>query len=456
MAKAKILTAPTVENATAGDTRKEIPDGLVPGMALVVQPSGKKSWAVRYRSPTERVLRDGKLEPKLKKLTLGSYPVLSLADARKCAKEALQAVAEGQDPAAEKQAAKDTARDAEAADRDSFPTAAVHFVDRYAKRNNRVRSWLETARLLGLKPDPESDNEMAKRPLVPTGKGPVTLWKAKRVQDIARRDIIEILDKRVDEGAEISANRLFAALRRMFGWLVERGVISETPCRGIKAPTVERKRDRLLSDDEVRTLWKACDAVGHPFGPMVRVLLLTGARRNEVAGMEWRELDLEGAVWHLPAARAKNGEAHDIALAPAVVELLKAMPKIGKAPGYVFTTTGKTAVSGFSRAKERLDTAMLEAMQTDDPEAEAPADWTLHDLRRVVASGMARLGINLPVIEKCLAHKSGSFAGIMAVYQRHSFAEQQAAAWRAWADFLLALVEGRPADNVVSLHAAGA
>jgi integrase len=195
-------------------------------------------------------------------------------------------------------------------------------------------------------------------------------------------------------------------------------------------------RDRVLSDDELRLVWKAAEGMGWPFGPMVQLLVLTGQRRSEVAGMEWQEVDLEKATWVIPSHRTKNAEAHLVPLSPPAVAILASLPRVGD---YVFTTTGRTPVSGFSRAKAALD-----------GRAEI-APWRLHDVRRTVASGMARLGVNLPVIEKVLNHTSGSFAGIVGVYQRHSFADEKRRALEVWGRFVEELVSDEPAGNVVAL-----
>jgi integrase len=195
---------------------------------------------------------------------------------------------------------------------------------------------------------------------------------------------------------------------------------------------------------------------------MWRLLLLTGQRRNEIAGMRRAELEIGGddPGWLIPGNRTKNSNEHFVPLAPAVVDLIETQPKIGRM-GLVFTTTGTSPVSGFSRSKARLDAAMLAIMQKDaekagdDPAKVALTPWTLHDLRRTLASGMARLNINLPVIEKCLNHTSGSFAGIVSVYQRHEYREEKRTAFEAWANFVDQLVTDRPADNVIPMRAAG-
>jgi len=445
LTKASVLTARAVSGVTGDPAgRREIPDGALPGLYLVVQPSGAKSWALRYR-----------FDGKPRKLTLGSVLLkrdgdeiegvlplgqpMTLPEARRAAREALQTLAEGRDPNEAKKVAQ-AAKAARAADldrdRDLVRVQGERFIERYCKPRNR--SWKEVERQFKIEINP--------------------VWGERRVQDIGKRDVLDLLDAIIDRGSPVTANRVFASVRRFFGWLIERDVVQASPCTGIKKPTREKSRERILTDVEIRLFWKATEGFDHPFGPMWRLLLLTGQRRNEIAGMRCAELALDGEepCWLIPGSRTKNGNEHYVPLAPGVVEIIKAQPKIGKT-GLVLTTTGETPVSGFSRSKARLDAAMLGIMQKEadkageDPTKATLTPWTLHDLRRTLASGMARLNINLPVIEKCLNHTSGSFAGIVGVYQRHEFKEEKRAALEAWANFVDQLVNDRPGDNVVAI-----
>jgi integrase len=392
----KALTARTVEAMKPGPARREIPDGLLPGHYLIIQPSGNRSWAVRYRS-----------NGRPRKHTLGSYPAIDLATARKLAGAVLRKVAEGGDPGRDKKQAR-------APKADSIEAVAVQFIERHCKRANRPRTAEETDRLLRLHVLPR--------------------WRGRTVHEVTRRDVLDVLDRVVDGGAPIAANRTFAAVRKLFNWCVARDIIAASPCAGVKPPTAERSRDRVLSDHELRLVWQAAEKIGWPFGPLVKLLALTGQRRDEVAQMRWDELDLEAALWTLPRERVKTDQPHEVPLSPAAVKVLKPVPRIAGSP-FVFTTNGKAPSSGYSKGKRRLDALLPREMP----------DWRLHDLRRTAASGMARLGIDLPVIEKVLNHASGSFAGIVGVYQRHSFAEEKCAALDAWGHHVEQLVDGKSA-----------
>ncbi|RWM57446.1 site-specific integrase [Mesorhizobium sp.] len=439
---AKALTAQSVEKFKADPlNRREIPDALLTGLYLVVQPSGKKSWAVRYRA-----------FGKPRKVTLGSYPAFELAEARSEAQAVLRRVAKGEDPATAKKIAKRKSLDGEG----TVQAIARTFIARHAQRHNR--GWRDTARQIGLAPnkaleEPSDDPKTFK--VIPESF--LALQGHRQIGDITRAEIIAHIDDIYDGGKPIAANRTLAALKRLFSWCVERDLIPSSPCDRVKAPSAEQSRDRILTDAELQAVWKASEGLGWPFGPMVQMLVLTGQRRNEVSGMRWEEIDLKGKLWSLPRERAKNDQPHSVPLSAPAIELLESLPRI-EGQDFVFSTTGTTPVSGFSRMKRGLDAKVVAALREeaeerkDDPAQVSVADWWLHDLRRTCASGMARIGINLPVIEKVLNHVSGSFAGIVGVYQRHSFDDEKRAALDAWGNFILTLVDDKP-SNVIPISA---
>jgi integrase len=402
-----------------------VPDGRVVGLYLVCQVSGAKSWALRYR-----------VGGKPTKLTLGPYPTVDLATARRRAQEALGDIAGGKDPAAVKQASKAAARAEHAAEVDRVERVVELFIERHAKP--KTRDWRETERMLV--------------------KEVVGRWEGRRLSQITRAHVHEMLDEVVDRGAPIRANRVFAQFRKMSRWAIARGIIDRNPCDGMAAPSVETKRERVLSDDEVKLVWDAFEIAGWPFGRIGQLLLLTGARRDEVAGMQWGELDIAARVWTLPAARTKNRRNHQIPLSDAAVRILEQLPCTANARGFVFTVTGRTAVSGFSRFKDAVDRTILETLREgveargDDPQQMRPPErWTIHDVRRTVATNLQRLGVRLEVTEAVLNHVSGSRAGIVGIYQRHTWADEKRAAMDAWARRLDAIVTGAAGDNFVEL-----
>jgi integrase len=354
-----MLTDVQIKKLTTPTARREVPDGKITGLYLVLQPSGAKSWALRYRAAGKPT-----------KLTLGPYPTLDLANARRRAQEALGDVASGKNPAAEKKAARE-AQKAASSTADRVETVAASFIDKYVKRNVG-ESWArEAERLLTKEINPK--------------------FGCKRLGEVKKSDIHDLLDEIVDRGAPIVANRTLAVFRRLCNWAVERGVVDASPCDKIKAPAAEESRDRVLSDDEVRLAWTAFERLGWPFGQIAQLLLLTGARRDEIASGRWSEIDLEAKTWTIAKERSKNGVAHEIPLSDAAIAILKQLPRIGdRKDALIFSTTGLTAVSGFSRAKDAIDNVILAARGA---EVGAPDRWTFHDLRRTAASGMAGLGI---------------------------------------------------------------
>jgi integrase len=433
----KALTAKRIETVHATSSRQEIPDGLLVGLYLVVQPSGARSFAVRYRYAGQP-----------RKLTLGAFPAINLETARTLGAKALRAAAEGRDPASEKQSAKGDAKRQAAEEvrgkRDLFENVAREFIERHAMKQNRETTWRETARILGLRPSPDDPAK-----LVEIGGDVMPAWRGRKIQDITKRDIVALLDGVHDRGSPIMANRVLSAVRKLFNWALARDIIAASPCGGVAPPAPERSRDRVLSDDELRLVWNAAEGDGWPFGPLVKLLVLTGQRLAEVGGMRWDEVDLENRLWTLPAPRVKNDERHEVPLSDAAVAIIAALPRIKTTKGFVFATRRDAVVSTFSRAKDRLDAAILAALPKD---AKAPEHWTFHDLRRTMASGMAPLGIQLHVVEKILNHSSGTFGGVAGVYQRYSFATEKRSALAVWASHVEGVVSGKQRTNVVALR----
>jgi integrase len=407
---AATLTQRSVDQAKADPLkRREIPDGALPGFYLVLQPSGAKSWAVRYRfAGTPR------------KLTVGPYPRLSLGDARGAARSALRAASEGRDPAAERANKKREAT----AGRFTFGAVAEEYVKRHAKAHHRT--WGEAERLLT--------------------RADLATWKDRDIRAVTRRDVLDVLDAIIERGAAVQANRLLTRLKPFFAWCVERGILEVSPVATLRPPSPETSRDRVLADDELAAIWRAADEIGYPFGRAIQLLILTGQRRSEVLEAEWPEFDVVGRMWTLPKERSKTGVAHVVSLSEPVLNLLGDLPRIGAPPRLLFTTNGVTPFSGVSKAFDRL--GKLAARHRGAP----LAHWRPHDLRRTFASGCARLGVPVHVVEKALNHTSGTFGGIVGVYQRHDYLEERRHALEAWAAHVMGLVNGQAASNVVELR----
>ena len=244
------------------------------------------------------------------------------------------------------------------------------------------------------------------------------------------------MEKISDSGRDVSANRVLAHLSAFFNWAVRRDVIETNPASNVARTVKEVGRERFLSDEEIKLFWQACDRVGQPFGALFKVMLLTGQRRSEVAGMTDAEID--GTMWSLEGSRTKNGRAHTVPLSGAVLDLLNSVVRYPRSP-FIFTTTGKTPVSGFSKSFSTLCAAMLELGQGSSPPIDI-VPWRLHDLRRTCATGLASLRVPVRVTEAALNHVSGTGGGIVAVYQKHDFADERREALDAWASYVMELV----------------
>ncbi|TGN58589.1 site-specific integrase [Paracoccus liaowanqingii] len=405
------LSAATVDRMQPTDRRQEIPDSLCTGLYLTVQPSGKKGWQVRYRHSGVH-----------RRMSLGAYPILSLAEARQRAREALAAATEGRDPAEEVKAARAPKPED---DRDKIKILIVQ----YHKRH-----------LSGLK-----SGDMVRREL---DRFVVAAWGERNIQSITKRDVIELLDGIADSGRVVTANRIRAYLNKFLNWAVERDILPISPATGIKPVSKEVSRDRVLTADEIRWFWAACEAEAFPWGPLGQMLLLTGQRLNEVAQMT--DGEIRGTLWHLPSLRTKNARAHDIPLSDAAQAVLAGVERVRNGSGYVFTTNAKTPVSGFHKARIHIAEHMEAIASEERGEAVTIPKWGFHDLRRTAATGMARLGIPVRVTEAVLNHVSGTGGGIVAVYQRHDYADEKRQALEAWGRSVKLLVEGG-SGNVVMI-----
>jgi integrase len=413
------LTDRKIETLKLRDERFEIADAARSHLYLVVQPSGHKSWVVRYRSPVDRRHR---------KLTLDGAP--SVAAARELATEALDKVAKGHDPAAAKKAGRATSN--------SVDDAFRLFLDRHnrTKKGRLIRESTkrETARLLGYRRDPKDAKAW-----IATGNGAVAEWKNRTLPSMTPADVRGLLDGLVEKGP-VMANRTLTALKTCFTWHVRRApdTMAKSPCDGVDAPSPEGSgRDRTLTDAELAALWRAADATSYPFGRMVQMLILTGCRRDEVREAPWSEIDLTAREWLIPGQRTKNGREHLVPLSTAALTLLASLPRI-QGKGLLFTTTGKTPISGLAKCKQRLHVAMTKDL------GEEPERWTLHDLRRTFVTGLQRLRFPVEIAEACVNHRSGTMGGVTAVYARHDYRDEKRDALDGWAAHVTGIVAGRP------------
>jgi integrase len=383
----RTLTAAAVERirAPASGQIDHFDQGY-PGLALRVSYGGARTWVYFYR-----------LFGKQKRLTLGRWPSMSLAAARDAWRDARTTIDKGESPKHQ--------RPAQAS---SFAAVADEWLKRDQAHN---RSYAIVKRNI-------------ERCVLPA-------WEDRQIDTIGRRDINDLIDAVTDRGAIVMARRLHAYLHRLFRWAVGRGILETNPMAHLPKPGSETPRDRVLTDAELAQVFKSATKLRPTsYGPMYQLLILTGARRTEIAALRWSEIKDDTII--LGRDRTKAGAVHSIPLAPAALAILKQLPRIGPSD-FVFTVTGRNPAVDFSGTKRRLD-----AITRIPP-------WRIHDLRRTVATGLQRLGINLQVIEAILGHVGGSRSGIVAVYQRHGFDAEKRTALEAWGREVERIVDGKPA-----------
>lgn len=429
----------------SGEARVYLWDDKIKGFGCMVGSSGSRTYLMQYRiggrgNPTRRY-------------TIGRHGSITAEQARKRAEELSADIIRRIDPLASEREAKAEAQARNAAEakaqqdaeRLAFDTYADLFVERHAKaRKLRSAGEIEAVLVRDLKPH----------------FGSTPLPKIKRTDIRAALDTLE-------ERSPSAANKAHKWLRKLFVWAVQRGDIEASPMAAMPAPAPENRRTRVLSDDEIKAAWEASHALGHPFGPIVRLLILTGQRLREVAGLDWAEVNLKHRVWVIPAARTKNERDHLVPLSADAVEILEAQFKLipdadkdteQPKTGLVFSSTGKTPVSGFSKSKARLDSLIAKGEAKAAVEAGrdpvAMPKWVLHDLRRTFATGCQRLGIALEHTEAVLNHISGTRGGIVGVYQLHGYEREKRRALEAWADHVAEVLGRRSlTSNVEDINA---
>jgi integrase len=403
----------------------ELWDDLVPGFGLRISAGGSRTYFVMRRLNGKLVRRTvGKVPPDLAgRLAEGE---LTLPDARDKARQLLSDLARGFDPTEDKRALSTTAETP-----NTFGQVAEAYFKDPSKRGGAVL---------------RSKGELERKVRVD-----LAAWKDRPISEITRAEVRAVLNAK-HATSPVAANRLLALIRRIFRWAVREDLIAANPAMDIDPPAQEEERDRVLSLTELAQVWAGAEAMGYPFGPLIKMLILTAQRRSEVAGLTWAEVD--GKAWRLPDSRAKRGKGHLIPLSPRAVSILEELPRMGDRPTLVFTTGRRKAkpgedaspapVSGWSRMKDRLDKAIATATAKA---AEEPLDlarhslapWTLHDLRRSVATHLrdeAIMGdarVDRLTVSKILNHAEG---GMTRIYDRYSSDPEKRRALEAWAQVI--------------------
>lgn len=395
----KRLTTKSLENAKApsGKRRLELRDDLVIGLSMRVYDTGKKVFYLNKR-----------LDGSQRRIRVGEFPFVSLDQARVKAREILTQIELGEFENGD-----------HAPQCPTLAQVKEDFIRLYAKPRNR--DWKRTAAIL---------NKFQPLFGIP-------------LNEIKRTQVVAILDELVAGGMGTGVNRALSALSKLMNWAADRGIIEHNPIAGMKKPVPERSRDRILSDKELRAVWRSSAAEGYPFGIFTQVLIATGQRRSEVAEMRWSEIDFGKGIWTLPSERAKNKSLHVIPLSTVVTDLLKSVPRFLRSD-YVFTTTGTSPISGIGKYKERLTTASNTNTE----------NWAIHDIRRTVATEMARLGVAPHIIEAVLNHKSGVISGVASIYNRYGYAEEKREALERWGNELTRIVRANSNRDPERIHLA--
>jgi integrase len=399
-------TAVRLKLAIGKDDRIVFDDDLA-GFGLRLRAGGKRTWIVQYR-----------IGSKQRRLTLGSTKIIDATEARRRAKSALAKVHLGHDPQIQKAEAR-----AQAAV--TLGSVVGMYLTR-ARGRLKLRSYSEVERHLNKHWGPLSEMSLAK---------------------IGRSDIAARLNVIAKQNGPFAANRARAALSALFSWAMGEGLADANPVVGTNKPTEEVSRDRVLfrssenkpaDETELRLVWK--HAGEGDYGSIVRLLILTGQRREEVGGMRWPEIDLEGGMWTIPGARTKNGQNHEVPLSDEAGMILKSLPRHANR-NLVFGSR-EGSFSGWSNAKSALDARIAGAGEMKP--------WRLHDIRRTVATRMVDLGVLPHVVEAVLNHVSGHKAGVAGVYNRASYGKEKRAALMLWSEHIKTLVGG--GSNVVMIQ----
>lgn len=388
----------SVDGLRAGDKNRFLWDTDLKGFGAKITPTGAISYVVQFRM--------GGREASTRRYTIGSHgSPWTPATARKEAERILILVAQGIDPVD-----ADRQRRREAVD-----LAFANYADLFAK-SYKGKGWSEAIeRMIRLYMKPV----LQKKPL----------------PKITRSDIVAVLDQMPPEQVGNRRN-VFTVMRRMFRWAVSRGDIDRSPIDGMETPPPVKPRERWLRDEELQAIWTVAPECHRCFGPIVRLLIVTGQRREEVSGLSWEELDRERRIWTLPGARAKNDHTNSIPLNDLAVAVLDGEAKGQKWPrnGRIFLTSSGSGFKGYAKGKLTLDGII------EERNGEPLPPWRLHDLRRTLATNFQRLGVRFEVTEAILNHVGTARAGVAGIYQRYGWEDEKRQALDAWNAHLVSIL----------------
>jgi integrase len=367
-------------------------DAGLPGFGVKVTPKGRKVFIVMYRLAGAG--------SRLRKYTIGPYGRVTLPMARAQAQKIFAARLDGRDPAEEKKQSR----------RRLVVDRVDDLVETYIReRVAQTETWRTISNLLR--------------------RDVIAHWGTKSIHEITKRDVSDLIGL-IAQRNEHAGHRLLKTLKTFFRWCVGRAIIDFSPADGITSNYRQISRDRVLADEELAAIIIAARKMESPYGGIIELLALTGQRRNEVSRLRWDELDERRRTWSIPGSRTKNKKAHIVHLSEQAWRVVEVRPR----GIYVFATTGKKPFSAFAKGKSAID-------QLCDV-----SGWRVHDLRRTVVSGMARLGVPPHVADKILNHQAGTISGVAAVYQRHEFLAERKEALNRWGAHVTQIVEAFMAE----------
>lgn len=404
--KRRILSATTLKALTPPPSGSvDYFDDLTPGLSLRVTANDVRTWTVFYRDQHGRQ----------KRLTLGRFPAVLLADARELAREAQRKVAKGRDPVVEKRTAREVL---------TFDELAESYIEDHAKP--RKRSWAEDERQLNAD-------------LLPK-------WRTRPAVEVTADDLLAVLNAKLRDGAPVAANRVRALVSRIYTFGAEQRLVpaAVNPVIGVKKPTKESTRDRVLTDDEIRRLWEACTTQNPYVSAWFRMRLVTAQRGGELLQMRWSDIDPKSHFWTIPGEFVKNAHGHRVYLSATARALLKDVPR--EHAIWVFPKSRMGDYKHVGRRLAQSTRANIVAAPKQDGAARARADIRGHDLRRTAASLMASGGVPRFVISRILNHSEEK--DITSVYDRYSYDAEKRRAMEFWDRLLIAVLANKSRARV--------
>lgn len=398
------FTEKHISNLKSKEKRYDVREKSGNGFGIRVTTSGEKSFMFIYTFAGRK-----------RRMTLGTWPALSLAEARVKHRDALKVLDGGKDPGLIKINERIEARDSS-----TVEGLIEEFLEKWCKV--RKRSWEEDQRILYKDVKP--------------------LWGKRKAKDVTKRDVLLLLDRIKERGAPIAANRTLACVRRMFNFAIERDIITASPCVSVKLPSKENRCERCLSEKEIKSFWLGLEKAKMSEGTklVLKLQLVTAQRKGEITGAEWSEIDLANGWWIIPAQKAKNAIAHRVPLSKSAMGLLKQVKKLSGNSRWLFPSPrhDKT-ITGAS-----VDHAVRRSDFSD------VKDFSPHSLRRTAATHMTSMGISRLVVSKILNHADRS---VTAIYDRHSYDKEKQVALESWAAKLEEIIYGvESKTNVVQIQ----